>query len=61
MLVDSHCISLVCFSVLVSGTPTSFFSSSRGLRQGDLLSPLLFVYVIEALGRMLSTVVSGEC
>jgi hypothetical protein len=57
--VFTHCISLVWFSVLVTFSPTSFFSSSRGLRQGDLLSPLLFIIVMEALGRMISAAVSG--
>jgi hypothetical protein len=48
------CISMVKFSILANDTPSSFFQSSRGLRQGDLLSPLLFVVVMESLSRMLN-------
>jgi hypothetical protein len=48
-----HCISSVRFSVLINGIPFGFFGSSRGVCQGDPLSPFLFVLVMEAFSRML--------
>ena len=51
------CISTVRFSILINGSPNDFFGSSRGLCQGDPLSPLLFSIVMEALSCFLDGVV----
>ena len=54
------CISIVKFSILINGSPSDFFGSSRGPRQGDPLSPLLFDVVMEALSHMLDVAAAAE-
>ena len=54
-----YCILTVKFSILINGSPSDFFGSSRGLWQGDPLSPLLFDIVMEALSRMLDVAASA--
>ena len=45
--------------VLVNGSPAGFFSSSRGLRQDDPLSPPLFLVIMEVLSRMMKKTEEG--
>ena len=54
------CVSTASFSVLFNGSFVGLFQSSRGLRQGDPISPYLFVIGMETLSMLVQRVVEGN-
>lgn len=48
------CVTTVSYSIKINGTTTKHFSPTRGIRQGDPLSPYLFILSMEVFTIMLS-------
>ncbi|GAU49411.1 hypothetical protein TSUD_407260 [Trifolium subterraneum] len=55
-----ECVCTATASVLVNGSPTDTFPLETGLRQGDPLSPFLFLLAAEGLNVLMKTLVENN-
>jgi len=54
----SQCLSTASVSLIINGSPSKPFKMERGIRQGDPLSPFLFLLMAEVLNKMVQRTIS---
>ena len=53
------CLNSAMGSILINGSPTKEFKFHKGLKQGDTLSPFLFILIMESLHLSFKNVVNA--
>ena len=55
------CVSTVSYSILINGAPNGYIRPTRGIRQGDPISPFLFLICLKGLhGLLTQSTVRGD-